>query len=213
MKIALADRHPVLRRGLILALSSKIGDLTIAESDQLLALADSHAAFIPDIIIIGLDQLPTESPENLIQIARNQYPVASVIILDYTLNPTMAHLFLSAGAMGYLSKEAGVDEIIECVQLVLSGKRHMQLDVLLWMLRESKSRPYGNPSRMERQSLSNRETEIAVCIASGMPAKWIAEKFNMKQSNINAIKSIIFRKLGIGSTMQLKQLLNSRALQ
>jgi len=193
-----------------MALDSEIGNLTIAESDELLMLADSNAVFIPDIVIIGLDQFPVESPANLMQTARNLYPVASVIILDYTLNPTMAHLFMSAGAMGYLSKEAHVDEIINCVHMVLSGKRHMHLDALLWMLRESKSRPYGNRSRVTHQSLSNRETEIAVCIANGMPAKWIAERFSMKQTSVDAIRSIIFRKLGIGSTMQLKQFFKSR---
>lgn len=211
MKIALVDKHPLLRRGLIAELTANFTGIDVAESDKLLELRDLDAGFTAEIVIIGLEQLSLDRPAELMQLVRRLYPVAPVIILDYMLNPAMAHFFLSEGVMGYVAKDAPVAELMDCIQLVLKGKRHVSPEALIWMLGELENRPYGNWSVTHFKGLLTRqEMEIAICIANGMPVRWIADFFGKKQVHITMIKSTIFRKLGVGSALHLKKVLSSK---
>ena len=212
IRIALIDKHPLFRKGLITELNANFTGIVVTESDKLLTLWDADTGFVPDIIIIGLDQLNPDRPAELVQLVRQLYPVATVIIVDYMPNPTMAHFFLSEGVMGYVSKDASVAELIDCIRLVMKGKRHVSPEVLIWLLRESKKQPYGSRSVGHPSGLLTRhEMEIAICIANGMPVRWIADLFERKQVSITMIKSTIFRKLGVGSVHQLKQVLRANS--
>jgi DNA-binding NarL/FixJ family response regulator len=51
--------------------------------------------------------------------------------------------------------------------------------------------------------LSPREREIFDCLITGMKTSEIAQKFDLKPNTISTIKKVIFRKLGISSTMEL----------
>jgi len=210
MKIALVDKHPLLRRGLIAELDANFTGIDVTESDKLLELRDLDLGSTAEIVIVGLDQLTLDRPSELMQLIRRLYPVAPVIILDYMLNPAMAHFFLSEGVMGYVAKDAPLTELIDCIRLVMKGKRHISPDALIWMLTELETRPKGNrPGTLSKGLLTRQELEIAICIANGMPLKWIADFFCRKQVSITMMKSTIFRKLGVGSVVQLKRVLSS----
>jgi DNA-binding NarL/FixJ family response regulator len=52
-------------------------------------------------------------------------------------------------------------------------------------------------------TLATRERQVFDCLIEGMKTSEIAKKLDVKPNTISTIKKVIFRKLGINSSMEL----------
>lgn len=205
MKIAVVDKHPLFRRGLILVLHKHFRDFTAAEADSLTNLRDSVPGFSADIVIIGLDQMAAKRHLEMIRLVKKNWPGGSVVIMDYALNPIQILRYLREGVMGCLAKDSSIEELIDCVTLVWKGKRYISTEALIWMLRQPNRLSFAEHGTARNQRiLTARQLEVAEYVAGGMPIKWIAGALKRKESTVSTIKSIVFRKLGVSNPAQLR---------
>lgn len=207
MKIALIDKHPVLRRGLDEILHTHFETATILESDSVIHFRESFPDLYPDMIIIGVGHVGDDKKMNPIIMTRKLYPKGNVIIYDETLNPSMISRYLKIGVSGYLSKDADLNELIECVKDVASGKRYLNSDALLWMLNTINFEKKIKFVTRKNIDLTLREREIAGYLADGMRTSWIAHKLGRKSSTISTIKYNIYKKLDVDNVLALRDVI------
>jgi DNA-binding NarL/FixJ family response regulator len=118
--VLIVDDQPLVRRGLreILAEDSTISQIEEApNAASALALARAHAW---DIVILDIS-LPDESGVTVLKTLRAERPAQRVIMFSFHEALGVVRLCLRAGAAGYLTKEAGPEELLDAIHAVLAG--------------------------------------------------------------------------------------------
>lgn len=131
LQIAIIDKHPILRKGLDFILKANFNEVSILASESIIAFLKSPPAQNPDLIILGFSESanPNSSMSSVI-LTKERYPKAAVIVYDDKSDSPMIQLYLKAGVKGYLSKQNDVTKLVECIAMVMDGKRYISTKVL-----------------------------------------------------------------------------------
>jgi DNA-binding NarL/FixJ family response regulator len=94
---------------------------------------------------------------------------------------------LKAGAVGYLTKDASIAEVVEAVTLAANGDRAMSPRLASLMLTEARTAP--------EPLLSAREEEVLQLVADGLGTTEIAQKMFISQKTVKNHLASIYEKL------------------
>jgi len=110
---------------------------------------------------------------------------------------------VKAGATGYLSKDAGTEELIEAIKTIYDGDEYFGgkiSKIIFKSFSRINSEKNGlNPEKI----LSNRETEVLKCFADGMTYKETGEKLFISPRTVEAHKNSILNKLELRTSADL----------
>jgi DNA-binding NarL/FixJ family response regulator len=101
------------------------------------------------------------------------------------------HRALEAGATGYLSKDAGADELIEGVRAAHRGRRYV-----------SKALERLLENRFESDELTSRELEVLESLAKGMSNRQVGEHLGIAEKTVRIHVSHVLEKLGAADRTQ-----------
>jgi DNA-binding NarL/FixJ family response regulator len=111
---------------------------------------------------------------------------------------------LRAGARGYLTKDAGGDEIVRAVHNVLSGDAGLSPSIqrrLLERLSEPEPQPAEGPGEPP-DGLTARETEVLLLIAEGLTNQEIARALHVSTATVKTHINNLFAKTGLKDRAQ-----------
>jgi two-component system invasion response regulator UvrY len=108
---------------------------------------------------------------------------------------------MKAGAMGYITKGASLEEMISAINSVCKGVPFMSNDIAQQVALKNFGGKQGGATPFE--SLSERELQTAVMIANGKKVKEIANTFCVSPKTVNSYRYRIFDKLKINSDVEL----------
>lgn len=191
--VLVADKNQILRRGLISLLAeypefSVVGQASSVEEVLLLA-----AEVQPDVITIDV-RIPEEGGIAATEKIRQLLPECKILVL--TASDTDKDLFASikAGALGYVLKDVGLDEIIDAIRTVARGEAVISPSIAARLLDEYRrisNHDYGS----EEGELSSRELEVLKLVSVGASNKQIALKLFVTESTVKAHLRRILQKL------------------
>lgn len=185
LKIMLVDDHYLVRMGLasIIALEA---DMTVcaeaATGEQALALFRVHN---PDVTLID-QRLPGMTGSDTTQKIRAEYPGARILVLSTYACDEEIYKALQCGAMGYLSKSVGREELTEAIRKAASGRRHITPEVA-GLLAEG----------MSRSRLSSRELDVLRLLVGGKRNREIASTLDITEGTVKLHVSSILGKLAV----------------
>ena len=113
--------------------------------------------------------------------------------------------FIKAGAMGFISKDAPLDEIKKAIDQVVNGKKYISEEMLFVLAEGTSANANTNPF----STLSAREFEIVSMLLNGKTISLIAADLNLGISTVGTHKGRIFTKLKVTNLLELKELANS----
>ena len=116
-----------------------------------------------------------------------------------------AKRFLKAGAKGFLSKDAPIDEIKKAINLVLNNRKYISDSLASALAEESITDTPSNPFNQ----LSPREFEIVTLLLSGQTISDIAKLLNLQVSTVGTHKARLFDKLNVVNLLELKAIATS----
>jgi two-component system response regulator NreC len=194
IRIVLADGHPVVRAGLKALLDAEPGFEVVAEAATTADAAQHVRGHHPHVLILDLN-MPGESGLDLIPRLRAEAPETAIVVLTMQRDPAFARQALSAGALGYVIKDAAAGELVTAVRLALKGQSYLnpQLGVLI-ATRSGGGRP---------GDLSPREVEILKLIAIGHTNPEIAAQLSLSVRTIEAHRSHLHQKLALDTRAEL----------
>ena len=193
--ILIVDDHAIVRDGLrrMLATVHAVEVIEAANGRDALALARQER---PDLVILDLN-LPGLGGLELISRLLLDDRTRRILVLSMHAEPLYAARALDAGAIGYLSKNASPDELLEAVRKVASGGRYVEADIAQAMAVGGAAE--GEPIRR----LSTRDLEILRLLAAGKSLAEIAEALGVGYKTVANTCTQIKTKLGLSRTADL----------
>lgn len=190
LNVLLIDDHPVVRAGLKAILNSFEDIRVIAEgsdgSAALDLLAPDYCGQQPDVVVMDLQMPGVSGIEATRQLkAAGGPPVLVLSTYDSEADILAA---LSAGAIGYLLKDAPEATLHDAVLRTASRQRTLAPEVAA-TLAERMSNP--------EEALSEREIEILQALASGATNRELAAQMFISVATVKTHLIHIFRKLGV----------------
>jgi two-component system, NarL family, response regulator NreC len=198
-RIVLVDDHAILREGLraLLALEPDIDVVGEAEHGDASVALIEHLQ--PDIVVTDLS-MPGRSGIHVIGMVRQISPRSRVLVLTVHNGEEYIRAALSAGADGYVLKDASRADLLLAIRRVYSGQRHMCAQVaekiVTGYLGDRIARPDEAP-----QALTDREREVLTYIALGKSNKRIAMLLALSVKTIEKHRSNFMRKLELHNTV------------
>ena len=107
---------------------------------------------------------------------------------------------MQAGASGYLTKGAALEEMVKAIRLVASGQRYISPDVAQ-QLALKPFIPEGEGSPFD--PLSERELQIVMMIVNCQKVQEISDKLFLSPKTVNSYRYRVFEKLGVTSDVEL----------
>ncbi len=199
MNIAITDDHEIVREGLKKILSRQADMKIVAEAGSIRQLEDELERHDVDLVILDIS-LPDTSGLDAAKSIKMKYEDVKVLLFSIYPDEKFAGRALSMGVDGYLNKNAGVNEIIDAVRKVGSGRKYVKPELIDEFLKN----PKQNGSRHDpHEILSDREFEVLRLLAQGNRISRIAEILSLSVNTVETYKSRIHEKLNLRTTAEL----------
>lgn len=194
IRVVIADDHAMVRRGLRQVLDAEAGIEVVADASDLTGARRYVRGHHPDVLVLDLN-LPEGLSLKAIPEIRSECPDTQIVVLTMQNEPIYARQALSAGALGYVLKEAAESELVEAVRRAAVGEPYLNPRLGARVAAEP---PPGPPD-----GLSQREVEVLRMIALGHTNAEIAEQLFLSVRTVETHRSHIQQKLRLGSRSEL----------
>ncbi len=124
IRIVLADDHAVVRSGLRLLLDDEDDFEVVAEAGDVDEARRYVRGHHPRVLVLDLN-MPGGSSLDAIPAMREESPDTQIVVLTMQQEPAFARQALSAGAIGYVLKEAADGELVEAVRRAAIGETYL----------------------------------------------------------------------------------------
>jgi two-component system NarL family response regulator len=185
IRVAIADDHPVVIKGLAAIIQSEPGMQVVGEASNGQQLVQMFPQLLPDVTLIDL-RMPVMSGVEAVRAIRKDFPQAGIIILTTYKGDEDIYRGLNAGAQGYLLKGMPSHELIEAIRNVHMGLRYVPQPVLDSLA-----------NRPPNSELSTRELQVLKLIVKGMSNKQIGEELGISQSTVKWHVNIVLARLNV----------------
>lgn len=201
INVLVVDDHELVRTGICRMLAdlpdiNVIGDA--ASGEEVIRMAREHA---PDVVLLDVN-MPNiggvEATKRLIQLDKN---IKIIAVSSLTEEPYPSML-LKAGASGYLTKGAPVDDMHKAIKKVHDGGRFFSAEVAEQLAASILAENPDSPFDL----LSEREKQVAMMVVNCQSPQEIADQLFVSVKTINTYRYRIFEKLNIDSDVKLTHL-------
>lgn len=120
MRVMIVDDHEIVREGLRSSLSRVPGIEVVGEADSGKEALRRVRQTLPDVALVDL-RLPDMRGEDLTRELTRDFPSTAVVILSTYLSEETVRGALEAGASGYVTKSAGLPELMATLERVRKG--------------------------------------------------------------------------------------------
>jgi DNA-binding NarL/FixJ family response regulator len=201
IRVVVADDQSVVREGIVMLLGLLPGIEVVGsarDGEEAVALT---AELAPDIVLMDLRMPRCDGVEATRRI-RAGHPGTEVVILTTYADDDSLFPALQAGARGYLTKDAGGEEIVKSIEDVLAGQAGLAPAVQRRLLeRVTAPPPVPAPAELP-DGLTVREGEVLGLVAEGMSNPEISRALHISTATVKTHINNIFGKTGVRDRVQ-----------
>lgn len=194
-RVYIVDDHAVVIEGIYSLLQKEKGIEIAGYATNGMNCLQYFASHSVDIILMDIS-LPDMNGVDLCKLIKTNYPGIMVLALSTFNQGTYIRKMMESGASGYLLKNAGRQEIIDAIHLVMKGKTYLSFEA-----------GQALKSGMEQQNtippLTKREKEVLKNIADGLTNPQIAEKLFISIDTVESHRKNLHNKLNVKNTATL----------
>lgn len=205
VRILLVDDHSVVREGLRALLEQHEGLTVVGEAgDGQNALVEAER-LKPDVVLMDM-KMPGMSGLETLAALKERMPSIHVLVFTSFAEESQVRDAVSAGALGYLLKDALREDLVRAVRAVADGQAWLhpqaQRQMLDWLRRP--------PSAIDQ--LTGRERDVLLLLAQGLSNKHIARHLELSEGTIKGYVSQVLDKLGVNDRTQAALLAHKAGL-
>jgi DNA-binding NarL/FixJ family response regulator len=207
VRVLIVDDQTLIREGLetLLGLSPGVQVVGSAvDGEDAVRMAGEEQ---PDVVLMDLRMPRCDGVDATRRIVRDHPSIRVVVLTTYADDDSIFGA-LDAGAMGYLTKDAGAREIQEAIRTVYAGEPLLDPAVqrrLIQRLRDT-ARPSGRllatPEAPLPDGLTPREAEVLGLIAEGLSNQEIATRLVVTEATVKSHINNIFSKANLRDRAQ-----------
>ncbi len=206
IEVILCDDHALIRRGIRDTLSDapdmkvvgEAGDYGELRSLMRQLQADNPRPGPCDVLVLDIN-LPGRSGLDVLHALKDEGSTVKVLVVSMYPEDQYAIRALRAGAYGYVNKGGDPQTIVQAVRTVAQGRKYVTPEIAQ-MLVESLTAPTHENAH---NTLSDRELQTLVLIASGKRLADIAEALTLSPKTVSVYRSRVLEKLGLANNAEL----------
>lgn len=190
IRVLIIDNHAVVRHGLAAIINFEPDMKVIAEGGDGFEAIECFRKHHPDVTLMDL-RMPRMSGVEAIYKIRDEDKNARIIVLTTYDGDEDIHRGLSAGAKGYLLKDAEPDELLDAIRAIYKDQSYMSPTVGVKLA-----------ERMHMPELSEREVEVLRLLATGKSNQEIGKELSITERTVKFHVNNILSKLEVRDRTQ-----------
>lgn len=198
IRVLIADDHAVVRHGLRQILEKNHEMKIVAEFPDGAASLKWIRSNDCDVALLDIS-MPGMGGIEMLKQLRKEKPGLAVLILSTFSEEQFAVRLIKAGAAGYLTKGCAPAIVIEAVQRVANGKKYVSAAVAEMLANEIGA----THAKLLHESLSRRESQIFMLLASAKTVTEIAEILTLSTKTVSTYRSRILAKMHMVNNVEL----------
>jgi DNA-binding NarL/FixJ family response regulator len=198
VRVVIADDQRIVREGLATIVSSINGFEVVGLASNGGEAVSLVGELAPDVVLMDLRMPQVDGVEATTAI-RQHHPGTKVVVLTTYADDESIIAALSAGATGYLTKDATREDIRRALEAAAAGQGVLDPAVQAALLEAAKARPGAAKasSRLDGplpDGLTEREAEVLALIGDGLSNGEIAERLFVAETTVKTHVNRIFAK-------------------
>ena len=201
IRVVLADDHPIVREGLRQLVNAQPDMRVVGEAGDGAAACSAARELQPDVLVMDLS-MPVLDGAQATERVRRDCP--NVRVLALTVHEERVYLtqLLRAGASGFVLKRAAASELVRAVRIVAARETYIDPSIAARLVDGYLgSAPVDGEE--PRQSLSDRERDVLVRVATGFSNKEIAAELGLSIKTVESYKARASEKLGLKTRVDI----------
>lgn len=198
IRVILCDDHAMIRRGIKETLSEAVDIQVTGEAGSYAEVRETLRKLPCDVLVLDLNLPGRGGLEVLSSLQEAASPIKVLIVSMYP-EDQYAIRCLRAGAQGYLNKAGDPHDLITAVRTVAQGRKYVTPQVAN-MLVDSLNAP---ENQALHASLSERELQTLLKIASGKRLSDIAEELMLSPKTVSVYRARLLEKLKLTNNAEL----------
>jgi len=194
--IIIVDDHALFRKGLSVALSSADIVNNIYEAANGVEFLELLEKFKVDIVLMDIG-MPVMGGKQATINAINRYPGLKIIALSMYSDIDNFQAMIEAGVMGFLSKDAALDDVTNAIISVSEGQKVFSQELLYKLVKRI------NISRATSDILTEREKEVLNLISEGLSNQEMADALHLSKRTVDKHRENILSKTQTKNTAEL----------
>ncbi len=199
IKLLLADDHLIIRDGIKLMLKKNPEFEIVAEASngkEVINYLTNNSDSI-DVVLMDIN-MPEMNGIDATEFIAENFKNVNVLALTMHAEETYITSMLKVGALGYILKESGTDELISAIKVVASGQKYYSNEVSVTMINS-----LMNGEKPKSSALSERETEVLGYIAGGSTNKEVGDILCISGRTVETHRRNILSKLEVRNTAEM----------
>ncbi|HEY7482739.1 MAG TPA: response regulator transcription factor [Gemmatimonadales bacterium] len=198
IRIFLADDHAVVREGIRRLLEEEDGFDVVGEAGTVSELLAELRRTPVDVVLLDIGMPGPGIVQTLQEIKTIQAQARALVLTAYP-EADYAVRAIRAGAVGYLTKDRSMEQLVEAIRRVYRGGMYVSPS-----LGEALAARLGGGERgPAHEDLSDREFQVLRGLAEGEPLKAIARRLEVSPKTITTYRTRIFQKLSVRTNAEL----------
>jgi two-component system, NarL family, response regulator LiaR len=205
IRVLIVDDHAMVRRGLAVFIRTKPDLLLVGEASggrEALVLCEQLQ---PDVMLMDL-VMPEMDGVAATQAIRARWPHIQIVALTSFQERDLVQAVLKAGAISYLLKNVGADELADAIRAAHTGRSTLAPEAVQALVQNAES-----PDEPDF-GLTRREQEVLALLVKGLNNPEIAERLVVSRATAKAHVSNILSKLGVSNRAEAIALALQRKL-
>ena len=190
IKVLVVDDHPIVRQGLKQVISEESDMAVLGEAQNSQEVFELIREQDWDVVVLDIT-MPGRGGLDVLRDIKHEWPKLPVLMLSVHPEDQYAVRTLKAGASGYLTKESAPEELVRAIRKILRGGKYVSstlAEKLAFHLESETERPL-------HESLSDREYEVMLMIASGKTISAIAGEMSLSVKTVSTYRARILEKM------------------
>ena len=197
IRVLVADDHAIVRKGICALLATEPSVQVVGEARNGQEALTGFEELQPDVVLMDLVMPGMDGLEATRRITADR-PEARVLVLTSFDGDDKVFPAVRAGALGYLLKDSGPEELVEAIQQVHRGESSLHPTIARRLLRELSPPSPGDDEAI----LTEREIEVLQLVAQGQANRDIAASLSISEATVRTHMSKILAKLNLDSRTQ-----------
>jgi DNA-binding NarL/FixJ family response regulator len=202
IRVLLVDDQELFREGVRVIVDAQEGMAVVGTAGDGLEAVRLVDELAPDVVLMDLRMPEVDGVEATRRI-RAEHPEVHVVVLTTYADDESVFSALQAGARGYLTKDAGAEEIARAIARVAAGEALLDPTVQARLLDRFDADRLAPPAPAPGTlGLTARERQVVTLIADGLSNAEIAERLVVEESTVKTHVNRIFAKTGVRDRAQ-----------
>ncbi|PWF42664.1 response regulator [Massilia glaciei] len=198
IRVFIADDHAIVREGLKQILAESRDMIVAGEADNGLDAIRLFRSAECHVMLLDIS-MPDRNGIDVLKQVRKENPDIAVLMLSMHREDQYAIRSLKAGAAGYLTKQSAPRELVTAIRQVAAGQKYVSAA----LAQELAAHIGEDRDAAPHDTLSDREYQTLIMIASGKTVGDIAEELSLSVKTISEYRARLLVKMKLRNNSEL----------